>query len=318
MDWAKLQPRPSRPPDFSQPNDGCSRGTPPCLESDGLRDLLRAIEARRRVSGGWQVVLVIYGTPAWAASSPRGCERSGTRPRSRMPDLDAYRAFVRSVQALGRREGVRLAYWSPWNEPNHPAFLNPQRSACDPRAPAISPSLYARLARVTREELGPGQRLLVGELAGYDEPRATATAAGEFVRGLPRDVACAPGPWAQHTYVGRRASSGSDALAADTARAGNGALVDTVAAGLAARGCPKPIWITETGAFDHGCAAMASALAEWARDPRVDAAFQYTFREDAAFPVGLADAALKRLHPSYRAWRAYAGGVTRAPPQPCA
>jgi hypothetical protein len=37
----------------------------------------------------------------------------------------------------------------------------------------------------------------------------------------------------------------------------------------------------------------------------VDAAFQYTFREDTAFPVGLADAGLDRLYRAYAAWQAW-------------
>ncbi|MBA3328866.1 MAG: hypothetical protein H0T43_11255, partial [Solirubrobacterales bacterium] len=166
-------------------------------------------------------------------------------------------------------------------------------------------------------ELGSGGRLVLGELAGYDEPQAAAATAAEFARALPRDVICRPGPWAQHTYVGERSRREDEPDAADPAKAGNLPLIDAIDRVLRRRGCPKPIWITETGSFDHRCEAIAAALADWARDLRVDAAFQYTFREDSEFPVGLADARLSRTYPAYEAWRAAArpGGP---PDRPCA
>jgi hypothetical protein len=79
-----------------------------------------------------------------------------------------------------------------------------------------------------------------------------------------------------------------------------------VTAALARHRCPREhrVWITETGASAgrRACPRMRSALRAWARDPRVDAAFQYSFRDDPVFPVGLADAALTELRPVYRAW----------------
>jgi hypothetical protein len=57
---------------------------------------------------------------------------------------------------------------------------------------------------------------------------------------------------------------------------------------------------------------MDNALRYWAQDDRVDAAFQYTFREDTSFPVGLADVALDRLYRSYEAWQAWS--TPGAPP----
>ncbi|MDQ3849392.1 MAG: hypothetical protein M3296_02080, partial [Actinomycetota bacterium] len=124
-------------------------------------------------------------------------------------------------------------------------------------------------------------------------------------------------PWAQHAYVGRRASSGTQPAPVDAAEAGDLEVVHAVDHALRARGCPKRIWITETGTFDHRCAGMAAALGGWAHDPRVDAAFQYTFREDSSYPVGLADPALREAYGAYRAWRAFAG-PSGPPHRPCA
>ncbi len=314
--WAALQPRPDAPPDFAVPADGCARGSAPCAPSRGLRDLLTAIRDRQEADGGWAVSLVPLGTPAWSARPAVGCERPGTGPSARMPGIAAYRAFVRSVQGLAREVGVKIAYWSAWNEPNHPATLNPQRLACDRDAAPAAPSRYARLARALAGELRPGQRMILGELAGYGRPRLRAAGVREFLRALPRDVACAPGPLALHAYVGRRGPRAQAPVIADPATAGDREVVDAADAALRRRGCPKAIWITETGTFDHRCEAMAAALRAWARDPRVDAAFQYTFREDSHFPLGLADPGLTTTYPSYRAWQTAAtpGGP---PPEAC-
>ena len=62
---------------------------------------------------------------------------------------------------------------------------------------------------------------------------------------------------------------------------------------------------------------MAAALAAWADDPRVDAAFQYTFRESAAFPVGLVSSSLRTTFRSYTAWHAFSRARGAAPSSPC-
>jgi hypothetical protein len=64
------------------------------------------------------------------------------------------------------------------------------------------------------------------------------------------------------------------------------------------------------------CRAMATALARWRRDPRVTAAFQYTFRDDPAFPVGLVDASLTRTWPAYDLWLAWGGERRPDGPEP--
>ena len=42
----------------------------------------------------------------------------------------------------------------------------------------------------------------------------------------------------------------------------------------------------------------------------MQAAFQYTFRDDPAFPVGLADVGLTRTWPTYDEWLAWGGDRT--------
>jgi hypothetical protein len=62
--------------------------------------------------------------------------------------------------------------------------------------------------------------------------------------------------------------------------------------------------------------ALASELLRWSRDPRVGAVFQYTFREDPAFPVGLIGAELSHLYPTYRLWLAWSRSRAAGQPPP--
>lgn len=311
VDWRRVQPSPSAAPDWAQPADGCLRGQPPCAAYAGIADELRAAKA-----AGMTPLIVILNTPDWAAARSRGCEAGDAGNAARMPaDVDAYRVLVRSLLDLGRAEGIDLPLWAPWNEPNHPLFLGPQREECDRESQPLTPGLYAQLAEAMQAELdaAPGdQRLVLGETAGFDEPRVNAVGAAEFAAALPDDLVCRAAAWGQHAYV-----KVDDELAADAARqaAASPQLLTGVERALDDHGCPNeiPVWITETGtdqgAGAAGCRAMGDALRAWADDPRVQLAVQYTFREDTAFPVGLADAGLTRLEPAYAAWLAAAQGA---------
>ncbi len=346
VDWSKLQPSPDVPADLAAGADGCLRGLPPCAEYGGLRaDLEAARDARKAAGGGWEVMVVIYGVPSWAAVAPSGCERRGVEDRARpISDrgLGGYRALVRQLRALGEEVGVPLRWWSPWNEANHPAFISPQRSACSVSSPSVSPAVYSRLVGAARDELaGSGAKLVLGELAGFRAPREQGTGVGEFIRALPDDVACSAAVWSQHEYASPEDAPAVPGPGATGATGTTGPPLvfarDAVAeaeAALAERPCTRalPIWVTETGvgAVRAGddrptragelatqCAAQAARLERWAVDPRVQAVFQYTFREDTAYPVGLADPSLRALYPTARLWQAYADARGDAPvPRP--
>jgi hypothetical protein len=163
----------------------------------------------------------------------------------------------------------------------------------------------------------PGdQQLVLGETAGATTPSAKRSTVGEFIAGLPRDLVCSAAAWGQHAYIG----------AEDP--------VDAVSRALAAGGCPgppPPIWITETGvgAVDTsfaltrgirseaaGCRRLHAALVRWWRDPRVGAAFQYTFREDNLFRVGLVTTHLTRARPVLREWQAWGARPSPSAPPP--
>ncbi len=312
--WSQIQPLASQPADLEKPQDGCVRGIAPCGAFRGLREQFAAIRSQQRVVGGWQPVIVIDGVPAWAARGPSGCERNAASSSSR-PITDvgiaAYRALIAEILALGRAEGIALPFWAPWNEPDHPAFISPQRALCSVFSQAVSPLVYAQLARAAHRELAADpepHRLVLGELAGFARPSPYATTAAEFVSALPDDVACASDIWSVHAYARPVAvRGGSDPVVA-------------LEQALDARPCTRGarIWVDETGAGNiHGngepsrmtaCATLANDLARWSADARIDAAFQYTVRDDPYFPVGLLDAQLTHAWPSLGVWSALGAG----------
>jgi Glycosyl hydrolase catalytic core len=324
VDWASLQPTENGPIDWSKPADGCMRGIPPCHPFAGITDTLRAIRSQQEAGNGFQTMVIVFGVPTWAARGPGGCERDGTIARSRpitAEGVRAYGRFVEALQALARREGVRITWWSPWNEPNQPFFISPQRAECRGTSPSLAPAIYAKFARSMRNRLQQGQQLVVGELAGLENPRKYGSSIKEFYDGLPTDVLCNADVFAQHAYA-QRGDERTDSGAV-------GELEEVLDRHPCAR--KTPIWVTETGvggphvgdtrssnsaSVRADCQALAATLRRWNRDPRVDAAFQYTFRDDPAFPVGLADASLKQTWPTYDLFQVWAGSRKPDDPSP--
>jgi hypothetical protein len=315
--WPAIQRSPDAPPDLGAVNGGCQRAVQPCAPFAGVRDQLHALATRQR-QGGWEALVVITGTPAWAARPPSGCERRKIGPTNRMPRTDAlpaYRQLVTQALAAARADGVRLRYWAPWNEPNHPYSSSPQRASCSGSAPNVSVGPYVELARTLRQALdrAPGeQRYVLGEVAVMTRRLAITTTVHEFLSALPASLVCRAAAWTQHTYIG-----GMDVLG-------------DVDALLAAKRCGRklPIWITETGAGAprtatartggrpaelRGCRAVHSILGDWYRDPRITAAIQYTLREDDVFPTGLVTSGLERSYPALREWQQWG---LRARPRP--
>src|SRR3954454_4909856 len=175
IDWSHIQPTAGAPPNLSMLETGCVRQTPPCLAYSGVTDQLKALASRQR-QGGWQGVIVITGTPDWAASPASGCRRERDGPRSRPPRADAlpaYEALIQAVLQAAQAAGADLRYWSPWNEPNLSAFISPQRASCDTASPSLAPASYAAIAGAMRHALdqAPGeQQLVIGETAGIVRP----------------------------------------------------------------------------------------------------------------------------------------------------
>ena len=312
--WYEVQPGPGAPPNLAIPQTGCMRERPPCAAFAGVRDQLTALAARQR-EGGWEGLLTVTGTPAWAARPASGCRGSRQTGAPRADAIPAYRQLLASIFAVADEVGASLRYVSPWNEPNHPYFLSPQRERCSADAEPRAVAPYARLARAAQAEMGGERRLVLGEAAGVVEPQARALSVGELIGGLPRDIVCAAPVWSQHGYIG-----GPDPVAAATSA-------------LAARGCSREhaVWITETGvgtapsglsfargvAGDRaGCRLLHSRLSAWYDDPRVTVAVQYTMREDHLFPTGLVTTDLTRARAALGEWQAWGARPAFASPPP--
>ena len=320
LDWPSLQPTEGAPANLEQPYDGCLRGTPPCAAWAGVKDQLAALASRQKQhKGGWEVLVVITGTPEWAARPASGCEREGTQPRSRAPKAAAlkdYRKLVTDVIALGGEVGVDLRYWSAWNEPNHPYFISPQRAACDSASPSLGVKRYAQLTRNLKRALddAPGdQQYVVGELAALDTSKTKSTSIQEFLRKLPSSIVCGSTVLSQHGYI-----------------TGGINPVGLTAKAAATHDCAKKhvVWMTETGVGSphagraaesnprderRWCRQLHRRLKQWYDDPRVTAAFQYTFREDDIFRTGLVTTSLDRAFPVLKEWQAW-GGTARPDP----
>jgi hypothetical protein len=295
--------------DLATADGGCMRAIPPCHGYAGFRAQVQALARVQREHPGHYVGMVVFThTPPEHAAAPGGCERARTEPRSRPPRgsaIPAYRALVRATVDEAARAGADVPYWSPWNEPNHPYFISPQRDRCDPGAPSRAVAPYRRLTTAMLGVLdeAPGeQRLVLGETAGLLERRSTSTTVGEIIRGLPRGVVCRAQVYGQHAYVGGRDP------------------VDAVERALRPFRCPRTpeIWITETGArsADRPCRSVHRRLVRWYRDPRVTAAFQYTLREDDRFPTGLVSTDLTRALPALAVWKAWGARPTPTAPPP--
>jgi hypothetical protein len=328
VDWPGIASPDGAQLDFAKGNAGCMRDIGPCASFNGVRDQLHALAAAQKAAGGdrWQVMVVPSGTPDQLAGPATGCERGGTLPRSRPPTAAGLAAYERLIAKLldeAKAVGVELRYWSPWNEPNHPFFISPQRTRCEASAPSAAVGAYARIARAMMHALdrAPGeQEMVLGETAGLLERKSGYTDVRQFVRKLPNDVVCASRIYGQHGYVG-----GPDP-------------VDDLAAALRSHGCREThqIWITETGvgaprrgedrrhsgaAQRRACRNMRKRLNRWYEDPRVTAAFQYTFREDDRFATGLVTTDLTQAYPALKEWQGWGARETpteRPPRAGCA
>jgi len=308
--WKPVQPTAASQVDLAAPGSG---------GASALEQLRAARDA------GLEPIVTFMATPGWAAQGAGGCTPPNANPDARAPAaaaIPAYEQLVRAVLETAQRERIPIRHVSPWNEPNSGLFLAPQRDTCDPSRPSLSAGEYAPLARAAlravKAQPGGGD-LLLGETSSPFARRGNISLPEEFVAGLPDDVVCAAGVYTHHVYVG------------DPER------LDAIRAALLAHHCPAGaprFWITETGAGRDGpnntrspdpaverrsCRRLQAQLTSWWRDPNVDVAIQYTFREDPNFPVGLVDGGLTRTYAAYDVWRAWGARPSAAsmpPPLP--
>ena len=147
---------------------------------------------------------------------------------------------------------------------------------------------------------------------------------------MPAEVLCLGAVWSVHAY----ATYGPGAGGGSQLAPGGGDPVAALEKALALRGgcaAGAPVWVTETGAGAphpgapedgspaqqlQACRALATELQGWQAEPGVAAVFQYTFRDDPAFPVGLVSADLRTLHPVYELWLSLARPRVAGTPAP--
>ena len=156
---------------------------------------------------------------------------------------------------------------------------------------------------------------MLGELAGLDESKTKSTSLQEFLRKLPTPIVCGSTILSQHGYI-----TGINPVALAAKAAGT-------------HKCKKKhvVWMTETGvgaphagqdkrtsapAERRACRQLHKRLVQWYDDPRVTAAFQYTFREDDIFRTGLVTTALDRAFPVLKEWQAWGGTARPKPTDP--
>ena len=180
-------------PNFEIPQTGCLRDIPPCASFGGPARAARGARRAARSRGGWQALMVVAGTPG--VGGPSGLRLRAAADHAALARAALRRArrrtsaFIGEVLELARRVGADLRYWSPWNEPNHPYSLSPQRVRCRADAKAVAPARYAQLAGAMRQALdkAPGdQELVLGELAGLPKSRPFTSGIREFIRALPK------------------------------------------------------------------------------------------------------------------------------------
>ena len=237
-----LQPEQGRPADLDAPNDGCLRDTPPCA---GWARRARAARGARLAPEGGRLggARGAHGLArvGGAAAVPSASAPARSRSTARRSARGAARVPASSSRRCSRRrseEGAELRYWAPWNEPNHPFSLSPQRDAL-------------REERASRSRSSPTSRIAQAHARGA---RRGAGRAGLHARRAGR-----PGPReADHDH---RSASSSAACPADLVCGTHGLdparLRRRARGGAAARRCgpcaakdcerEHAIWITETG-----------------------------------------------------------------------
>ncbi len=170
LEWASVAPgaHSTKKPTFEATNPaGYNWGA-----YDGL-----LIEAARLK---WQVLLTVTSpVPEWATASHK--DKSGvTRPNAA--------DFKEFMTAVGKHYAGFVSLYAIWNEPNHPAFLQPQ---FNPKGLPESPRIYRGLFQAGYEGLRASgiakPRVLMGETAPVGSDSLSRREIKE--RGLLHDVA---------------------------------------------------------------------------------------------------------------------------------
>ncbi len=260
---------------------------------------------------GWPVLLTVTSpVPRWATSNKKA-------PYVTRPDAQDFKEFM---TAVARKFNSEVALYAIWNEPNHPAFLQPQfKSNGSPESPRIYRGLYQYGYEGLKAAGIAHPRVLFGETAptGYEsvkqylrKEKAAAllhpVAPLTFLREAlclsshyRRAASCGEvqmSGYAHHAYTIAVPPTDRKVGAGDVTIGVLGRLESALNKAAAAHAIPAglPLYLTEYGVQSYpnkqlgvppSLQAEYDAMAEQIayRDPRVAAFSQYLLRDD---PVG--------------------------------
>lgn len=157
--WFNTAPR--RPANAANPFD-------PAYRWEDLDEFVRQAEDR-----DIEVMLTIWGTPAWAGPGRNRMPR-------RLADLTRFARALASRYS-GRNRGLPFVrFYSVWNEPNLQLFLAPQYDA---RRRSLAPANYAKLYRAAYAGLkagAPGALVAAGETSARGLGSSPSHTPGRF------------------------------------------------------------------------------------------------------------------------------------------
>jgi hypothetical protein len=135
---------------------------------------------RALAGGGLQVLLNLWGAPAWAEGPGAP---AGTRPGTWRPDATEFASFATAAALRydGRfpdplRPGSflpRVRLWQPWNEPNLTYYLSPQWSRVASGWAPASPGIYRQLLNAfyaAVKRVSPFDFVVTAGTAPYGDP----------------------------------------------------------------------------------------------------------------------------------------------------
>ena len=273
----------ARPTDAVDPFD-------PAYRFDDLDELVRNAQAR-----GLEVLLTIWGTPAWA--------NDGRGPQYAPTDASDLRDFAQALASRysGRYPGYPFVrFFGIWNESNLSTFLRPQFDAA---GRIIGPGIYAGLAAAGYAGVKAGNsaaQVAIGETSSNGRRQHVAGATDTVAPGLFAQLVTRADPglrfdaWAQHPYPSPVNRPPTQTVAwPNVGLTSLGRLEATLDQGFGRKGIP--IWITEYGnetrpgeprgvTESQQADYLTEAIAIARGDPRVRMFIWFVFRDSPGSP----------------------------------
>ena len=281
VEWRSVAP--TRPRSATNPFD-------PAYRFADLDELVRNAQER-----GMEVLMTIWGTPAWA--------NGGKGPQYLPTRTSDFRNFTRALATRysGRRPGYPFVrFYGIWNESNLGNFLAPQFDAA---GKIVSPAAYAKLAAAGYAGIkagSPRALVAIGETSsnGKDKRRPGATDSvtpGTFARLLAQaNRRLKFDAWAQHPYpVPVNQGPGQKVRYPNVAFSTLGRFERDLDTWFGRRNIP--IWITEYGnetrpgepkgvTEAQQAAYVPQAIALARKDPRIPMFVWFVFRDSSGSP----------------------------------